>query len=59
MPCIPHYSTISRRINKLEIKINEKIRDDVVIALDSTGIKVANREENGCGSINGTLERDI
>jgi hypothetical protein len=25
------------------------------------GIKVANREreENGCGSINGTLERDI
>ena len=45
VPCIPHYSTISRRINKLEIKINEKIGNDIVIALDSTGIKVANRGE--------------
>jgi len=44
-PCIPHYSTISRRINKLDIKINEKLGDDIVIALDSTGIKVANRGE--------------
>lgn len=40
---IPHYSTISRRINKLEIKINEKLGNDIVIALDSTGIKVASR----------------
>ena len=40
---IPHYSTISRGINKLEIKINEKLGNDIVIALDSTGIKVANR----------------
>ncbi len=40
---IPHYSTISRRINKLEIKINEKLGNDIVIALDSTGIKVANQ----------------
>ena len=45
VPFIPHYSTISRRINRLEIKINEKIGDDIVIALDSTGIKVANRGE--------------
>src|SRR6476469_9620569 len=45
VPCIPHYSTISRRINKLEIKINEKLGNDIVIALDSTGIKVANRGE--------------
>ena len=44
-PGIPHYSTISRRINKLEIKINEKLGNDIVIALDSTGIKVANRGE--------------
>ena len=36
---------ISRRINRLEIKINEKLGDDIVIALDSTGIKVANRGE--------------
>src|SRR3954453_17420021 len=42
---IPHYSTISRRINRLEIKINEKLGNDIVIALDSTGIKVANRGE--------------
>lgn len=45
VPAIPHYSTISRRINRLEIKINEKLGNDIVIALDSTGIKVANRGE--------------
>ena len=45
VPGIPHYSTISRRINKLEININEKLGNDIVIALDSTGIKVANRGE--------------
>jgi transposase len=39
----PHYSTISRRINSLEIKINEKLGNDIVIALDSTYI--ANRAE--------------
>ena len=42
VPNTPHYSTISRRINRLEIKINEKLGNDIVIALDSTGIKVAN-----------------
>ena len=40
-----HYSTISRRTNRLDITINEKLGNDIVIALDSTGIKVANREE--------------
>jgi DDE family transposase len=45
VPSIPHYSTISRRINKLEIRISEHIGNDIVIALDSTGIKVANRGE--------------
>jgi hypothetical protein len=45
VPSIPHYSTISRRINRLEIEINEKLGDDIVIALDNTGIKVANRGE--------------
>jgi len=40
------YSTISRRVNKLDIKIDKRIgNDDIVIALDSTGIKVANRGE--------------
>jgi hypothetical protein len=32
VPCIPDYSTISRRINRLEIKINEKLGNDIVIA---------------------------
>jgi IS5 family transposase len=45
VPYIPDYSTISRRINKLDIKINERLGNDIVIALDSTGIKVANRGE--------------
>jgi len=45
VPITPHYSTISRRINTLEIKINENVGNDIVIALDSTGIKVANRGE--------------
>jgi hypothetical protein len=41
----PHYSTISRRINKLKIGINKKLGNDIVIALDSTGIKLTNKEE--------------
>ena len=50
LPSIPDYSTISRRINRLDIKINEnKSRepeaDYIVVALDSTGIKVTNRGE--------------
>ena len=45
VPCIPDYSTISRRVNKLDIKINEKLGNDIVIALDSTGIKAANLGE--------------
>jgi hypothetical protein len=46
LPSIPDYSTISRRVvNKLDIKVNEKeeVGNDIVIALDSTGIKVSNR----------------
>ena len=45
IPNTSNYSTISRRINRLEIKINEKLGNDIVIALDSTGIKVVNRGE--------------
>jgi hypothetical protein len=48
VPNTPHYSTISRRINRLEIKINEKLGNDIIIALDSTGLKVANRGEWMC-----------
>src|SRR2546421_4932704 len=42
---IPAYSTNSRRVNKVDIKIDKRIGNDIVIALDSTGIKVANRGE--------------
>ena len=43
---IPDYSTISRRVNKVDIiKIDKRMGNDIVIALDSTGIKVANRGE--------------
>jgi hypothetical protein len=45
VPCIPNYSTISRRVSRLDIKINERLGTDIVIALDSTGIKEANRGE--------------
>jgi hypothetical protein len=45
VPYIPHYSTINRRLNKLDIKINDKVGNDIIIAIDSTGIKVSNRGE--------------
>lgn len=53
LPSIPHYSNISRRINRLDIKISSSdvdnkssLYDDYfVIAIDSTGIKVTNRGE--------------
>jgi hypothetical protein len=44
LPCIPDYSTI-RRINRLEIEINKKLGNDIIIALDSTFVKVSNRGE--------------
>jgi Transposase DDE domain len=46
VPSVPDYSTIiNGRINKLNIKISERIGNDIVIALDSTGIKITNRGE--------------
>jgi Transposase DDE domain len=51
LPSIPDYSNISRRINRLAIKISDDITkssvhdDNFVIAIDSTGIKVSNRGE--------------
>ena len=41
----PSYSQICRRTNKLDIDINSSIESDdvVIIAADSTGIKVTNR----------------
>ena len=50
VPSIPHYTTINRRINRLDIKIKDTDNEDkefedeyIVIAIDSTGIKVTNR----------------
>jgi Transposase DDE domain len=57
LPSIPDYSNISRRINRLDIKISlddaDKSNlhaDNFVIAIDSTGLKVTNREGNGLGT---------
>jgi hypothetical protein len=59
LPSIPDYSNISRRINRLDIKISlddtdkSDLHDDnFVLAIDSTGLKVTNREVNGL-DING------
>jgi Transposase DDE domain len=47
LPSIPDYSTIGRRISKLDIYVNSNKLggNDVIIAIDSTGIKVTNRGE--------------
>ena len=56
LPDHPCYSQICRRINNLDIDINNSIDDDddavIIIAADSTGIKVTNRGLGGC-KING------
>ena len=56
VPKVPDYTAIHKRINKLDIKVNPKVGRDIVIAIDSTGIKVANRG-NGCVT-NGRSEED-
>jgi DDE family transposase len=50
VPSIPHYTTISRRINRLNIKVEDTatIKESaknayIIIAIDSTGIKITNR----------------
>ena len=50
IPSIPDFTTINRRINRLNIKIkeddnkNKKFKDEyIVISIDSNGIKVTNR----------------
>ena len=40
----PDYSTIDRRVNRLDVKLDEEdYGDDMVIAVDASGIKVSNR----------------
>lgn len=49
VPDIPNYSTINRRLNRLNIEIKEDNKNKefeyeyIIIAIDSTGIKVTNR----------------
>ncbi len=50
VPSIPNYTTINRRINRLDIQIKDttdsskEFEDEyIIIAIDSTGIKVTNR----------------
>ncbi len=39
---------MQRRVDKLHVKLDQKVGDDdLIIAIDSTGIKVADRGENG------------
>lgn len=43
---MPDYSTIDRRVNRLDVKLDEEnYGDDLVIAVDASGIKVTNRGE--------------
>jgi transposase len=45
IPKVPDYSVIHRRVNKLDIRAEPHLGNDIIIAIDSTGIKVANRGE--------------
>src|SRR5579885_181590 len=45
IPKVPDYTAIHKRINKLEIRIDPEAGRDIGIAIDSTGIKMANRGE--------------
>jgi hypothetical protein len=40
---VPDYTAIHKRINKLDIRKNPNITGSIVLAVDSTGIKVTNR----------------
>jgi len=42
---VPDYSTIDRRVNRLNVKFDQdqNYGDDVIIAVDASGIKVSNR----------------
>lgn len=45
VPTIPNYSTINRRVNRLDMRIKVSVGNDIVKAIDSTVFKVANRGE--------------
>ena len=49
IPAVPDFTSIHKRVNKLDIKIDDSTDDDseneIILVIDSTGIKVANRGE--------------
>ena len=47
IPAVPDFTSIHKRVNKLEIPVDDSTNseDEIVLAIDSTGIKVANRGE--------------
>jgi len=49
IPAVPDFTSIHKRVNKLDITIDNSIDDNsennILLAIDSTGIKVANRCE--------------
>ena len=49
IPAVPDFTSIHKRVNKIDIKIDETMDDDseneIILAIDNTGIKVANRGE--------------
>ena len=42
IPAVPDFTSIHKRVNKLDIKIDDS-ENEIILAIDSTGIKVANR----------------
>ena len=40
---VPTYSAIWKRVNRLHIKMNSKLREYIVIAIDVSEVKVADR----------------
>jgi len=41
---VPDYSTIDRRVNRLDVRLDEEdYGDDLILAVDGSGIKVSNR----------------
>jgi hypothetical protein len=45
IPKIPDYTAIHKRIIKLDVTVDPRAGNDIIIAVDPTGIKVANRGE--------------
>lgn len=43
IPAVPDYTAIHKRINRLDIRIKHISKGNIVLAVDSTGIKVTNR----------------